>query len=62
MSFSAKLNLAAEWFDTRLRWKDLDNDEFLNIPNKELIDKLWVPVIIFENSENKYETPIDRKA
>ena len=62
MSFSAKLNLAAEWFDARLTWNDLSDDEFLNIPNKDLIGKLWVPEIIFENTENKVETPIDRKA
>ena len=62
MSFSAKFTIAVEWFDVRLTWKDLNDDEFLNIPNKEVIDKLWVPVITFENTENKYRGPIDSEA
>ena len=62
MSFSAKLILVAEWFDARLTWKDLSDDEFLNIPNQEIIDKIWVPIITFENTENKYRTPIDKEA
>ena len=62
MSFSAKFTIAVEWFDGRLTWKDLNDDEFLNIPNKEVIDKLWVPVITFENTENKYRGPIDSEA
>ena len=62
MSFSAKFNLVAEWFDERLTWNDLNDDKFLNIPDQNIIDNLWVPVIIFDNTENKYETPLDEKA
>ena len=62
MSFSAKFNLIAEWFDSRLTWNNLNDDKFLNIPDQEIIDKLWVPVITFDNTENKYETPMDKKA
>ena len=40
----------------------MNDDEFLNIPDKEVIDKLWVPVITFENTENKYRGPIDSEA
>ena len=40
----------------------LNDDKFLNIPDQDIIDKLWVPVIIFDNTENKYETPLDEKA
>ena len=39
MSFSAKFNLVAEWFDHRLTWNDLNVDKYLNIPNQEIIDK-----------------------
>ena len=62
MSFSAKFNLVAKWFDARLTWNDLNDDKFLNIPDLDVIEKLWVPTIIFENTENKYETPLDKKA
>ena len=40
---------------------DLNDDKFLNIPDQDIIDKLWVPVIIFDNTENKYETPLHGK-
>ena len=62
MSFSAKFNLVAEWYDARLTWNNLNDDKFLNIPDQDIIEKLWVPVIIFDNTENKYETPLDKKA
>ena len=62
MSFSVKFNLAAEWFDKHLTWENLDDDKYLNIPSKEVVDKLWVPTIIFKNTENNYESTIDEKA
>ena len=62
MSFSAKFNLVAEWFDYRLTWNNLNNDKFLNIPDREVFEKLWVPVVIFVNTENKHETPMEKKA
>ena len=61
-SFSAKFNLVAEWFDGRLTWNDLNDDDFLNIPDEDMIDNLWVPKIIFENTENKFISPLDEKA
>ena len=54
--------MVAEWFDSRLTWNDLNDDDFLNIPDQDVIDKLWVPIVKFENTENKYETPHDQKA
>ena len=62
MSFTAKFDLSVEWFDQRLAWNDLNDDQFLNIPNEEVINALWVPTIVFENTEDKFETPIDRKS
>ena len=62
MSFSAKFNLLVEWFDARLTWNNLNDDKFLNIPDEDVINQLWVPVIIFDNTDDKYETPLDKKA
>ena len=62
MSFYAKFNLVAEWYDDRLTWNDLNDDKFLNIPDQEVINRLWVPVVIFDNTENKFETPLDKKS
>ena len=52
MSFTAKFGLSVEWFDQRLMWNDLNDDQFLNIPNEEVINALWVPTIVFENTED----------
>ena len=62
MSFSAKFDLHAEWFDQRLTWNDLNNDKFLNIPNEEVIEKLWIPTVVFDNTETRFETPLDVKS
>ena len=62
MSFALKFNLVAEWFDSRITWNDLNDDLYLNIPDQEVTNKLWIPTIIFENTENKYETLMDKRA
>ena len=61
MAFSSKFNLIAEWFDHRLTWNDLNDDKFLNIPTKRVLDLLWFPSIIFKNTPNNYETGMDSK-
>ena len=62
MSFSSKFNLVAEWFDARLTWNDLNDDKFLNIPSKNVLDKLWFPSVIFINTPDNYQTMMDSKA
>ena len=62
MSFSAKFRLIMEWYDTKIVWNDLNDEKYLNIPSKDIIERLWVPVIIFVNTEKKSETKIDKKA
>ena len=59
MSFTAKFTLVLEWFDWRLIWRDLNEDHSLNIPNKDIIENIWVPVFIFHNTKTKIRTPID---
>ena len=51
-----------EWFDDKISLNDLNNDKFLNIPSEDVIEKLWVPVLIFVNTEMKTETKIDEKS
>ena len=62
MDFSAKFKLVLEWYDEKITWNDLNDDKFLNIPSPDVIEKLWVPVIIFVNTEKKTETRIDEKS
>ena len=62
MSFSVKFNLEIEWYDKNMDWQNLNDDMFLNIVSKDVVDKLWVPHIIFKNTEKNYESKIDEKS
>ena len=62
MSFSVKFNLEIEWNDKNMDWQNLNDDIFLNIVTKDVVDKLWVPHIIFKNTEKNYESKIDEKS
>ena len=62
MTFSVKFNLEAEWFENRLDWMNLKNNNNLNILGKEIINRLWVPSIIFKNTEKNSATSLDDKA
>ena len=62
MSFISKFKLILEWCDEKIILNDLNEDEFLNIPSNDVIKKIWVPVVIFVNTEMKTETKIDDKS
>ena len=57
MSFSVKFNLEIEWYDKNMDWQNLNDDMFLNIVSKDVVDKLWVPHIIFKNTEKNCHNP-----
>ena len=61
-TFSAKLQLVAVWFDPRVTWSDLSYDANLNILSQYQNEKLWIPTIIFKNTDNNLQTVIDNKA
>jgi len=50
--FSATFILELEWTDARFTWYDLNQDENLNIPSKELKKNIWFPKILITNSED----------
>ena len=62
MSFSVNFKLSLEWFDSKVKWNDLKDDKFLNIPTLDILEKLWFPVVIFLNTEDESESPVDQKA
>ena len=62
MDFSVKFKLIMEWYDNKITWNDLNNDMYLNIPSYDVIEKLWVPVIVFVNTKKKTQTTIDKKS
>ena len=62
MSFSVNFRLILKWFDPKITWNDLSRDKFLNVPASNILEKLWIPVVIFRNTEKKVESPLDKKA
>ena len=62
MAFSVKFTLTSKWFDRRLTFNNLHDDEFLNEIDYTLFEKLWVPIFIFENTKDKFTTRFDQKA
>jgi len=61
MSFSANFKLILQWFDPKITWNDLNYNKFLNVPASNILERLWIPVIIFRNTEKKVESPLDQK-
>ena len=62
LSFSAKFRLTLSWSDQRLSFNNLNRDMFLNLPNAWEKHKIWIPVLIFQNTETNYETLLDPQA
>ena len=62
LSFSAKFRLILSWFDKRLRFNNLNEDSFLNLPTADDTRRIWNPVLIFENTKNNYRTVVDEQA
>ena len=62
MSFLSKFKLILEWYDDKITWNDLNDDKFLNIPSDDVTEKIWVPVVMFVNTERKTQTRIDEKS
>ena len=51
-----------EWFDSRLLFYNLKDDEEMNSLLYEEKQKIWVPSIIFQNTENELISLNDHKA
>ena len=62
MAFSAKFILISQWFDRRLTYQNLHEDEFLNEIEYGQVGNLWVPTLIFDNTQDKFTTPVDKKS
>ena len=59
--FQVQFILTMKWFESRLKFKNLKNDINLNgfLPNE--IGDIWVPEMIFSNTEEKPSTIVDEK-
>ena len=48
-----QLKLQMKWIDPRLKFANLKTEEQRNILSSEQKEKLWVPLLIFENNKEK---------
>ena len=48
-----QLQLDVKWIDPRLKFANLKTEEQRNILSSEQKEKLWVPLLIFENNKEK---------
>ena len=57
--FVLKFRLLMEWYDDRLTYHNLKVERSANLLTKEEIDKLWIPFVVFGNTENNDATKGD---
>ena len=62
MRFTAKVRITLKWFDSRVFYHNLKpNIEQNLIPHKEK-SKLWVPLLIFNNTDKNEKLVNDKEA
>jgi len=54
-----KFRLLMEWYDYRLTYHNLKMERSSNLLAKEDIQELWIPFVVFENTENNDATKND---
>ena len=51
-SFQLKISLLIAWYDYRLVYHNLKESRIENSPTLDEVEKLWIPKIVFANTEN----------
>ena len=59
MKIEVKFNLFMDWFDTRLTWMHLVEKTSLNYLFDGEISNIWVPTLVFRNTEQEVKTKTD---
>ena len=59
---SLQFELHMVWFDPRIQFNNLKDNNNLNTVNREDKSKIWIPEVIFFNTEDKEESQYDSKA
>ena len=54
-----KFRFIMVWYDYRLNYHNLKEEQSLNSLTREEIDKLWIPFVVFANTENQESTKGD---
>ena len=51
-----------EWVDARLEFYNIKMDETMNVVTIEELNRIWLPIIVFDNTESDQRTILDGKA
>ena len=54
-----KFDILMEWYEYRVNYHNLKTDEAFNTLSDEELRSLWIPYIIFENTDNNEAIEID---
>jgi hypothetical protein len=54
-----QFTLQLEWFDHQVKWVNLKQDTAKNVLLQSEVSKLWMPKLIFQNSDNILPIPFD---
>ena len=57
-----KFNLRMEWVDARLEFYNIKLDETMNVITTEELERIWLPIIVFDNTENDQRSVLDGKS
>ena len=59
MLFRCQFKLYLEWFDSRVTFFNLNNNQLLNTLVQDEKQKIWTPSLIFDNTDEKIRTKTD---
>ena len=57
-----KFNLRMSWVDSRLEFYNIKQKETMNILSMDEMEKIWLPIIIFHNTESGQRTINDEQS
>ena len=59
LEYVLKFRFLMVWYDYRLKYHNLKQEQSLNSLSRAEIDKLWIPYVVFSNTENSESTKGD---
>jgi hypothetical protein len=62
MLLRTQFALSLEWFDSRIRFHNLHGDQGLNKLMDEDKQRIWIPSMIFDNTDEKTRTKTDKES
>ena len=58
-TFKVPFTLFLSWNDSRLDYTNLNEETGLNLLSEDEKEKIWKPVVIFTNTNEKHKTKVD---